>query len=118
MMDLFDEVFAAILCELWEYEANDLTIVGGIDAEIRFLDGFFNRPEHGPVPRLDQNHVRIGGADVRNAIDRGGRAVVVDLDPIEQRWTGAAGTHRLEVAAQDLHGRGHAVLGGLEDVVQ
>jgi len=49
---------------------------------------------------------------------RGGRPVVVHLDAVEQRWRGAAGTHGLQIAPEDVDGRGHAVLGGLENLIK
>src|SRR5438477_3830079 len=56
VMDLLHELFAAVLRKLWKHQANDLAVVGRIDAQIRFLNGLFDWPEHAAVPRLDQHH--------------------------------------------------------------
>jgi len=69
---------------------------------------------------FEHHLLRLGAwfHDVGNAIDRSGRTVIVHLDAIQQGWTGSAGANRLEVATQDLDCRGHAMLGGLEDLIK
>src|SRR5437868_5832107 len=102
LMDLLHQLLAAILRQLGQHEADDLAVIGWIDAQVRLLDGFLDRTEHAAVPRLDQHHAGIGSADIGHAIDRRRRAVVVHLDSIEQSWTSPTGADRLEVSAQDL----------------
>src|SRR5262249_52093284 len=101
---LFDQLLAPILRQLGQHQANHLTIVGRIDPEVGLLDRFFDWSEHAAIPGLHQHHARVRRSDVRDAIDRRGRAVVVDLDAIEQRGTGATSADRLQIATEDVHG--------------
>src|SRR5205823_13840241 len=63
VVDLLHQLFAAVLRELWKHQANDLAVIGWIDAQIGFLNSLFDWPEHAAVPWLDQHHVRIRRAD-------------------------------------------------------
>src|SRR5438093_9460622 len=98
LVDLLDELFAAILRQLRQHQADDLTIIGRVDAQVRRLDGFFNWTEHAPIPWLNQDHARIGGTDVGDAVDRRGGDGVVDLDAVEQSRRSSTRAKRLQIA--------------------
>src|SRR5215216_6524423 len=118
LVDLFDQLLAAILRELRQHEANDLAVVGRIYPQVRFLNGFLDRSEHPAIPRLNEHHPRIRRADVGDAVYGRWRAVVVDLNAIEQCRGSAASAYRLQIVAEDLDRPGHLVFGGFDDVVK
>ena len=43
LVDLFDQLFAPVLGQLRQHQANDLAVVGRIDAEVRLLNRLFDR---------------------------------------------------------------------------
>src|SRR5258708_11228368 len=118
LVDLLDELFAAILGQLRQNQANHLTVIGRVDAQVGLLDRFFNRTKHAPTPRLTEDHACIGGTDVGAAVNRRRLAVVVDLNAVEQSGRGSTGANGLQVAAEELDRRGHLVLGGFQNVVK
>ena len=67
--DLLREILAALLGQLREDEADDAAVILRVDAEIRGLDGLFNRLEQRPVPRLDDERAGVGGRDGADLVD-------------------------------------------------
>ena len=63
--------------------------------------------EHRPVPRLDDDEVRIRRADAGQLVQRRLRTVVVDDDALHQRGRGATGADSGEVALHGLDGTLH-----------
>src|SRR5579862_5947362 len=91
------ELLAALLGELRDRQANHLAVVRRREAEIRLHDRLLDTLERRRVERLDREQSRLGRADRRHVLERRRGAVVVDLDPVEQRRRRPARAHRVEV---------------------
>ena len=65
--DLFHEQFAALLGQRRDRQENLLAVVRGGKADIGIDDRLFDRFDHLLVPRLDQDRLRIGYGDARDA---------------------------------------------------
>ena len=69
------------------------------------------------VVRLHGEQARLGHVDRRELVERRRRAVVVDLDAVEQRRRGAPGAHGVELVRRRLDRLVHAPLRVVEQVV-
>src|ERR1700694_5319526 len=58
LMDLLDELLAAVLGQLWQHESDDLPVVARVDPEVGLEDGLFDDAQHLGVPRLNEDHAR------------------------------------------------------------
>ena len=81
-----------------------------------FMIAFSIAPEDAPVPGLDDDLVRLRDADRRQLVERRRRAVVVDVQALDERGGGAAGPKPVEVALHGLHGAEHLALRLGEDL--
>src|SRR4030095_3870453 len=93
------ELFAAFLCESGNRNSDQTPIVGWIQAQIRCSDGFFDWTDERNVVRLNRNQCRFGRGELRNLVYRSGNSIVIDLDIIEDRDRGAAGSNRRQFLA-------------------
>ena len=73
-----------------------------IEAEVGIADRLLDHRDHLLLPRLHGDRARVGERDVGDLVDRHRRAVVVDLDVIEQPGVRAAGADLAEVGLQRL----------------
>ena len=70
--------------------------------------------DHALFPRLNREGVRTAHTDLRDLVERGRAAVVVDLDVVEQRRARAPGTDLREFFAQGFNRAAHLEFGLLE----
>src|SRR3954462_14284842 len=112
-----DQVAAALLGELREDHADDLAVVGRVDAQVAVADGLLDGTELAVVVGLDDRHPRLGDGDRGHLRHGRYRAVVVDHDLVEHRRGGATGAARAEVLARDRHGLVQPLLGVEQGVV-
>src|SRR5690348_24070 len=84
-----DHLTAALLSGGGHGEADDLTIVIGIDAEIRVADGFLDNREGRRIEGADGEHLRLWRGDCRQLLKRGWRAVILDAQLLDQRGVSA-----------------------------
>src|SRR6266481_3248330 len=89
-VELLHQLLAALFVERRNRDADQLAIVGGIEAEISRADGFFNGPDLGDVPRLDRDQRWLGNVQVAELVERRGRAVVIDPYMVENADRSAA----------------------------
>src|SRR4051794_11468162 len=109
-MDLFDELPPAFLGERREREPDDVAVVVRRDPEVARLDRLLDRRDGALVEGLHLQQPRLRHVDARELVQRDGRAVVLDLDAVEDRWGGASGTDPGEVVLQVGDGLIHLVL--------
>ena len=58
--------------------------LSGIEAEVGVSDRFLDHGDLGSVPGLDRDHERLRHVQRGYLVDRRRRAVVIDLDAVEQ----------------------------------
>mgnify|MGYP003295068779 CR=1 FL=1 len=90
LVDLLDELLAALLGELREVQADRLTVVLRVDAEVRLLNGALDEFEGAAVPRGDEQLTRVGRTDGRDLLNGRGRTVIIDHDPVKNCRIGSA----------------------------
>ena len=114
--DDLDELLAPLLGQRRHRNADDVAGGRRIQAEVGVADRLFDHRDHLLLPRLHRDRSRVGERDVRALADRHRRAVVVDLDVIEEARVRAAGADLAEVVLQRLDRLLHLLLGGFLDV--
>src|SRR5262249_52849643 len=65
----------------------------------------------------DREHPRLGRRDRRQLPEWCDRPVVIDVDAVQERRAGPAGTHRLELDPRRFHGLVHVLARVLEEFV-
>ena len=102
---------AALLVQRRDGDADDLAVVGRVEAELRFLQSLLHRGDDAAVPGLDDDHASLGYADRGQLVERRGIAVVLDRDAIDQRGAGPAGPDGLDLLGQSIDALLHPALG-------
>src|SRR5438874_396361 len=92
---------APLLVEGRNRDPDQLAVIPGVQSELRLLDCFFDGADDGPVPRLDDDHARLGHGNGGELIQGRRIAVVLDRDLVDQRRAGAPGPN-----GEDLLGEG------------
>ena len=106
--DLFHEQFAALLGQRRDRQENLLAVVRGGKADIGIDDRLFDRFDHLLVPRLDQDRLRIGYGDARDARYGGHRAVVVHHDAVQNVRRRLAGADVVQLLFEMVDSTLHA----------
>ena len=117
LLALLHQLAAAILGERGERQADDRAVVVRRDAQVAFHDGVLDGAQDALVPRLDDQHVRVGRLHAGHLVDGRGNAVVVHLDAVEHHGVGAARANGAEGVVQAVHGALHLLLGFKHDLV-
>ena len=112
-----DELAPALLGERGDGEADEVAVVGGVQPEVGVADRLLDRLDRGLVVGLDGQQLRLGRVDRGQLAQRRRRAVVVDLDAVQQRRRRPAGAHGVELALRGLDRLAHAVAGVGEEFV-
>lgn len=99
---LLDELATALLSGGRERQTNDGAIGVGGNAQIGSADGLDDSVDERLVPRLDEQHVSLGGLDGGNLRDRRGDTVIIDGDVGQNVGVGATGTDLGEVMLEGL----------------
>lgn len=87
---LFDEFLAALFGERRHVDADDFTVVVGIESEVGVHDGLLDGGEHGFFPRLHGDGAGVGDGDVRHLGKRCGGTVVVHQHIVQDFGIGFA----------------------------
>src|SRR5260370_546337 len=103
LMDVLDHIPAAIFAHWRDRETNNLSIVAGVNTQVRLLNSLLDLHQHLAVPRLDDQQTRIRYRNCCNLADRRRCTIVLDGDAIDQRGTGAASTNSGQILFQDLN---------------
>src|SRR5690606_3481008 len=94
----------ALLGERGHRQADDLTVVRRVEAEVRHEDGPLDDGDGRAVERLDHEHPRLRHGDGGHLPQRGRGAVVVGADRVEDVRVRSARADAREVAAEALVG--------------
>ena len=98
-------------------QADHLAVVVGRHAQVAAADRFFDLLEGGLIEGPDEDLLRVGRADLGQLLERGGRAVVLDPQMIDQGGGGSAGAQAAQLVAIDADGFFHPFLGVQQDLV-
>src|SRR4030081_116777 len=99
-VQLLHQLLTALLIECRDVQTNDGTVVTGRQSEIGGEDGLLDRLDETPVPRLDDDLSRLGGADRRQRNERGRRAVGIDLELFDEARSGTSGADARQLMAE------------------
>src|SRR5437016_2932492 len=116
LVDDLDQLFAALLGERGDGDADDVAVVGGREAEIGGEDRLLDRLEEALVPRLHGQELRLRHRHGADLVERHLAAVRFDLHQIEQRRRRPARAHGGELALHGVHRFVHQLL-RVSDVV-
>ena len=116
LVDDSDEVLATLLGEWRDVEPDDRPVDVGHQPDVALGDRLLDGAEDAAVPRLDDDLVRLRDADPGELVERRRRAVVLDVDALDERGRRAAGPDALEVALHGLDGARHLVIGVGDDL--
>src|SRR5436853_7399100 len=83
-MESFHHFAAAFLIERRNIEANNLSIIIGVDTQIRFLNCLFNIVKQSPFILLNDYQARLWNGNLSNLVDRTWCPVVYNLDSLIQ----------------------------------
>src|SRR5579859_816056 len=98
-LDQLDELAAALLGQRRDDNTDELAVIRGVEPELRFLDGFLDRPDHVLFPGLDLQQAGLRGGDRRHLVQGGRRAIILDHDPLDEGGGGPARADRQQLAA-------------------
>src|SRR5579872_5770513 len=124
---VLDHIFAALFGKSRDRNANNFSIIHGVEAEVRDANSLFDGRQLGGVEWLDGDELRFRSVHLRNLIQRHLGTVALDADGIHHVHGGAAstgGSHglakvfhcliharlELEVSVFEAWNRGHASL--------
>ena len=116
LVDDSDEVLATFLGQRRDVEPDDRPVDVGHQPDVALGDRLLDGAEDAAVPGLDDDLVRLRDGDPGQLVERRRRAVVLDVDPLDERGRGATGPDPLEVALHGLDRAGHLVVGVDEDL--
>ena len=116
LVDDSHEVLATLLGERRDVQPDDRAVDVRHQPDVALGDRLLDGAEHTPVPRLDHDLMRLRDADPGELVERRGRAVVVDVDALDERGRRATRADPGEVALHGLDGPGHLVLRVGEDL--
>src|SRR5690625_4161862 len=106
-----DVVAAPLLGEGGQDDADDVPVVGRVDAEVRLPQRLHDRLGRAAVVGLDEDRPGLGDREGAELLERGRGAVVVDQDLVEHARVGPATADVAEVLAGHLDRLVHLVLG-------
>src|SRR5438477_12808330 len=91
LVDMFGKLFSAVFGKRWNRNANQTSVIRGIQTEVRSANGFFDRSDQGHVIGLDGDQSRVGSSQLCDLAYRCWCSVVIDLDIVEDRDRSPAG---------------------------
>ncbi len=107
LLDLRHQLLAPVPGERWDADADGFAVRLRVQAEIRGLDRLADGGDGSGVEGLDENLGGLGRGDGGEALEIGLRAVVVDLDVLDEGGGGSAGPHAAQLVLQVVDGLGH-----------
>src|SRR5438034_9853758 len=115
LADELDVLLAALLGQLRDRHADHLAVVGGVQALVARAERLLDRADLALVVDLDDQQARLGGADLGELVERRGRAVVRDHDPVDQRGIRAPGADVGQLGTEVVDRLAHLRLGFAQD---
>src|ERR1035437_8329086 len=88
VLDDLDQLLATLLGQRREWDPDDLAVVAGIESELGFLEFLLDRGYRAAIVGLDHQQPWLRGMHLGQLLQRGRGTVVVDVDPLQQRWCG------------------------------
>src|SRR3989442_225530 len=110
------ELLAALFGERRHRDADHVAGRRRIESEVRIADGLLDHRDHLLLERLHSHRPRVGQRDIRHLIDRHHRAVIVDVEVVEQAGVRAPRAHLRKIGFQRFNRLLHLLLGGSLDV--
>src|SRR5215813_8269866 len=101
-LHLLGDLLAPLLGERRDGQADYLAIVHRGETQVRLAERLLHVLEQALLPGLHRDQPRLGNGEAGHAAQRGGRAVVVDPDPLEEAERGATGTDFRQLALEVL----------------
>ena len=113
VLDDLHEVAPALLGELGDGQADDASVVRGIDAELGLAQGAVDILHDRGIVRLHREHARLGRGDEGDLFQRHRRAVGMDVhvDVVEEGGTGLAGADAGHLRGNEVGGFLHRFFG-------
>ena len=80
---LLREITPPLFRQWWNRDANDLSVVGWIQPQVRLANGLLDLTNHRGIPRLNRNHCRFRHVELRNLIQWNGGAIIINPYAVE-----------------------------------
>ena len=80
---LFYQLFTTVLGKLREYQTDDSSVIGRVDAKVRHHDRFFDLFYQGCFPRLDLDHTCFRNRDVCHLLQRSRCSIVIYSNAVQ-----------------------------------
>src|SRR3954471_8022335 len=112
-----DELDTPLLGWLRHWQPDDFAVVRRRQPEVGLQESLLDRLHRARVEWLDGQQPRLGDVDRRKLLERSLLAVVLDLDPVEERRGRTTRANRVELGLRVLDARVHALLGVLDELV-
>src|SRR5579884_3487629 len=97
LVESFDEITAALLIHRRDSQADHLSVIVWIDAQVRFLNSLLNVNQHLLFPRLNNQKASLRDSHRSDLINGHRSAVVIDEDTLKQCGACASGTNTGEI---------------------
>src|SRR5579864_2548060 len=107
-MDDLDQVLAALLGELRDRDADQLSVVARVEPEVTLLNRLLDGAERGAVVGLDDQHAGLRDADPGDGLEWRRGPVVVDGEPLQQCRRSAPCAHRHQLPMERVDALLHA----------
>src|SRR5579872_1275379 len=113
-VQLLDELLAPVFGQRRNGDADQLTVIGRIEAQVRRADSLFDWADLGHIPGLHRDQRRLGHVEIPELVERRRRAIVIHTHMVEDADRGAAraddGHVVLQIGDGLLHARADAGL--------
>ena len=110
------EFLAAVFGQRRDGDADDLAVVGRVNAQIALLNGLLHGGDHFAVPQGDNEHPGLRRGKVAQLVDGRRRAVIIHQDPVQGLGIGSAGPQGGILLGHHADGLGHFIFGGIENL--
>src|SRR5437763_8873647 len=110
LVDLPGQLFAPLLGQWRDRQADDLAVVGRVEAQIGFLNSLLDRADGRAIVGLNDEQPRIGHADLRQPLKRGLGSIILHQDVVEDTGAGPAGPDGIQISLEVVHRAVHAPL--------
>jgi hypothetical protein len=101
-----------------KHDADEFALHGGIQTEVRFVNGFLDGAGAGGVPRLQEQHARLGRGDAGQLANAHVRSIHFHHDVLDERGRGFAGAHAVELVLHHFLGLHHLLFRFEQNVIE
>ena len=110
LVDLPGQLFAPLLGQRRNGQADDLAVVGRVETQIGLQNGLLDRADGRAIVGLNDEQPRIGDADLGQPLERGLSPIILHQDVVEDTGAGPAGPDRIHISLEVVHCAVHAPL--------